>query len=206
LLRENTIRTCVDVDHIPLEANQPKGKKMQAKLPLLYQSAIGNTHKLRIACLLALCVGFNQQANAATATGVMTVTATITSTCAVGASSLAFSSATSAAIAAGNVDAIGTISVNCTTGSPYTIGLDAGTGVGATIASRKMSAGAQLLSYTVYTSAARTTVWGDGTGAEKVSGIGNGAAQSISAYGRIFAGQVVPAAAYTDTVNVTVTY
>ncbi|MBC7405820.1 MAG: spore coat protein U domain-containing protein [Cytophaga sp.] len=89
---------------------------------------------------------------------------------------MASTSATSSAIAAGNVDAIGTVS------------LDAGTGVGATIANRKMSASAQLLSYTIYTSAARTTVWGDGTGAEKVSGIGNGAVQSISAYGRIFAG------------------
>ena len=179
---------------------------MRARLLRLYKSVFGNTFKLRVACLLSLFVGLNQQAYAATATGVMTVTATITSTCSVGASNLAFTSATSAAIAAGNVDAIGTVSVNCTTGSPYTIGLDAGTGVGATIASRKMSAGTLQLSYTVYTSAARTTVWGDGTGAEKVSGIGNGAAQSISAYGRIFAGQVVPAAAYADTVNVTITY
>jgi spore coat protein U-like protein len=190
----------------PLEANQLKGEKMRARLLRLYKSVFGNTFKLRVACLLSLFIGLNQQAYAATATGVMTVTATITSTCAVGASSLAFTSATSAAIAAGNVDAIGTVSVNCTTGSPYTIGLDAGAGVGATIASRKMSAGTLQLSYTVYTSAARTTVWGDGTGAEKVSGIGNGAVQSISAYGRIFAGQVVPAAAYADTVNVTITY
>ena len=179
---------------------------MQASPLRINKSVFRNRFKMRITCLLSLCIGLSSQAFAATATGVMTVTATITSTCSVGASTLAFTSATSAAIAAGNVDAIGTVSVNCTTGSPYTIGLDAGTGVGATIASRKMSAGTQLLSYTVYTSAARTTVWGDGTGAEKVSGIGNGAVQSISAYGRIFAGQVVPAAAYADTVNVTVTY
>lgn len=197
---------CVDVDHTQLEVKQSKGEKMQARLLRINKSVFTNKFNMRIVYLLSLFIGLNQQAFAATATGVMTVTATITSTCAVGASSLAFTSATSAAIAAGNVDAIGTVSVNCTTGSPYTIGLDAGTGVGATIASRKMSAGAQLLSYTVYTSAARTTVWGDGTGAEKVSGIGNGAVQSISAYGRIFAGQVVPAAAYADTVNVTVTY
>ena len=189
-----------------LEVNQSKGEKMQARLLQIQKSVFRNKFNAPIACLLSLFIGLNQQAYAATATGVMTVTATITSTCSVGASSLAFTSATSAAIAAGNVDAIGTVSVNCTTGSPYTIGLDAGTGVGATIASRKMSAGTLLLSYTVYTSAARTTVWGDGTGAEKVSGIGNGAAQSISAYGRIFAGQVVPAAAYADTDNVTITY
>lgn len=171
----------------------------------LILSVIQRPTMLGIALSL-LFLGAHQTVSAATATGVMTVTATITSTCTVGASSLSFTSATSAAIAAGNVDAIGTVTVNCTSGSPYTIGLDAGAGTGATVASRKMAAGIQLLSYTVYTSAARTTVWGDGTSSEKVSGIGNGALQSISAYGRIFAGQVVGAAAYTDTVNVTVTY
>jgi len=152
-------------------------------------------------------IGLGQASYAATATGTMTVTATVSSTCVVGASSLAFSSATSAAIAAGNVDATGTVTVNCTTGSPYTISLDAGTGTGATVATRKMSSGAQLLSYSVYTTAARTTVWGDGTASSgTVTGTGSGTSQSISAYGRIFAGQVVTAATYSDTINVTVTY
>jgi spore coat protein U-like protein len=143
----------------------------------------------------------------ATATGPMTVTATVASTCAVGASTLAFASATSAAIAAGNVDATGAIVVNCTSGSSYTVSLDAGTGTGATIASRKMTSGAQLLSYSVYTTAARTTVWGDSAaGSATVAGVGTGASQTLAAYGRIFAGQVVGAATYADTVNVTVTY
>jgi spore coat protein U-like protein len=129
----------------------------------------------------------------------------VASTCIVGTSTLAFGSATSAAIQAGNIDATGTVSVNCTTGSAYTIALDAGGGTGATAASRKMTSGTNLLSYTVYTTAARTTVW-DATGPGSVTGTGTGALQSISAYGRIFSGQTVPAATYTDTVNVTVTY
>lgn len=148
-------------------------------------------------------------AMAATATGVMTVTATVAATCVVGASSLAFPTATSAAVAAGNVDAAGTVSVNCTTGSAYTVSLGAGTGTGATVASRKMKAstGNQLLNYSVYTSEARTSVWGDGTATSgSVTGIGTGANQTIAAYGRIFSGQVVPAATYSDTLNVTITY
>ncbi len=135
------------------------------------------------------------------------VSATVSGDCAVGASALAFPSASSAAIAAGNIDATGNVTVNCTVGSAYTIALGIGTGTGATLASRKMSAGAQLLSYSVYTTSARTTVWGDGTGASvTLPGVGTGTDVSIAAYGRIFSGQSVPAANYSDTVNVTVSY
>lgn len=158
-------------------------------------------------CILAAAIGLSQAAIAATATGPMTVTATVAATCSVGASSLAFPGATSSAIAAGNIDAIGDVLVNCTTGSPYTVSLNAGAGAGATLAIRKMTSAALTLNYTVYTSATRTTVWGDGTLTSlTVPGTGTGANQQIPAYGRIFSGQVVPAATYTDTVNVTVTY
>ena len=143
---------------------------------------------------------------AAAATGVMTVTATVASTCTVGASTLAFGSVTSAAIQAGNIDATGTVTVNCTTGSAYTVALDKGAGTGSTIPSRKMTAAAVVLSYTIYTEATRATVWGDGTASSTVAGTGSGAVQTLTAYGRIFSGQTVPAATYTDTVNVTVTY
>lgn len=161
---------------------------------------------IRLATVLS-ALAFSPAGDAATATGLMTVTATVAATCVVGTSTLAFASATSAAIAAGNVDATGTIAVNCTSGSGYTVALGAGTGTGATTASRKMKAGTALLSYTIYTTEARTTVWGDNTtGSGSVHGIGTGASQSIIAYGRIFAGQVVSAASYADTLNVTVTY
>lgn len=172
--------------------------------PMMPKSKLGPVSRL---CLLIAAVGLCQAGIAATATGPMTVTATVAATCSVGASSLAFPGATSAAIAAGNIDANGVVSVNCTTGLPYTVSLNAGAGTGATLAIRKMTAAALTLNYTVYTSAARTTVWGDGTTTSlTVPGTGTGASQLIPAYCRIFSGQVVPAATYTDTVNVTVTY
>ena len=173
---------------------------------------IGRALRLTVRLSALICgLGMVQASHGATATGVMTVTATVAATCVVGTSTLAFDTATSATIAAGNVDAIGTVSVNCTSGSSYTIALSAGAGTGATVASRKMTSGtvpsAQLLSYTVYTTAARTTVWGDATTASAVvAGVGSGVAQSISAYGRIFQSPLVQAGAYTDTLNVTVTY
>jgi spore coat protein U-like protein len=169
----------------------------------------------RLAGLLMLLIaatGGNAWAAVATATGTLSVTASVTSSCIVGASTLAFSAQTSAAILAGNIDATGTIEVNCTSGSPYTIALSAGNGAGATMASRKMTSttGAQLLSYTVYTTAARTTVWGDGAGggasSATVPGTGSGAAQPVTVFGRIFSGQQVIASAYADVINVTVSY
>jgi spore coat protein U-like protein len=149
-----------------------------------------------------------QGVQAAAASGPMTVTATVLASCVVGASALAFPSATSAAIAAGNVDAVGNVTVNCTSGSGYTVSLDAGSGTGGTLASRKMGAGGnQLLAYSIYTTANHTTVWGDGTsGSGTIGGTGNGLNQSIFAYGRIFGGQIVTAANYADIVNVTVRY
>ncbi len=167
----------------------------------------GRTRSALCLSLLPLLLAAGPAVNAATTSGPLLVTATVTGACVVGASSLAFPSATSVAIASGNVDAVGNVVVNCTTGAAYTVKLGAGTGTGATLASRKMSSGALLLSYTVYTTAARTAVWGDGTASSAtVSGTGDGANQSISAYGRIFSGQTVSAATYADTVNVTVSY
>lgn len=153
-----------------------------------------------------LCTPLVGNAAVASAAGVISVTATVASTCIVGTSTLAFGSSTSADIQAGNIDATGTVSVNCTTGSAYTVALDQGAGTGATLPIRVMTSGANTLNYTVYTDSPHTTVWGDGTASSTLAGVGTGVAQSISAYGRIFAGQAVPAAAYTDTINVTVTY
>jgi spore coat protein U-like protein len=111
-------------------------------------------------------------------------------------------------ISGSNVDATGAISVTCTNGSTWSAGASIGAGTGATFASRKMSAGSNLLNYTLYTDTGRTTVWGDGsTGNSLISGTGTGTAQAVTVYGRIAAGQTsAPAGAYGDTVSVTVTY
>ena len=64
-----------------------------------------------------------------------------------------------------------------------------------------------MLNYGLYADASFTTVWGDGGGATAtVSGTGNGAAQPTTVYGRIPAGQYVPATTYTDQITVEVTY
>ena len=147
---------------------------------------------------------FGSEAQAATATTTFTVQMTIAASCIINsASTLNFG--TSGVIAA-NVDQTSTLQVQCTNTTPYSISLDPGTGSGATVAARKMTNGANTITYSLYQDAGRTTVWGNTIGTNTVAGTGNGASQSYTVYGRV-PPQTTPAAAlYTDTITVTVTY
>jgi spore coat protein U-like protein len=145
------------------------------------------------------------QARAATSTGNFAVTGTITATCQVNASTLAFGAYNPVLNA--NLDVTGSVSVSCTNATPYNIGLGVGAGTGATITNRKMTSGANTLTYQVFRDAARTLNWGQTVGTDTVAGTGNGVAQAITAYGRIPLGQTTAAVgAYTDTVVITITY
>lgn len=159
-----------------------------------------------LAAGMALAIG-GQAANAATATTTFQVTATVANACAVSATDLAFGTYNQTAGTA--TDNISTVTVNCTTDAAYTVALSAGTGTGATVASRKMASGAtNLLSYTLYRDSGRTQLWGVTTGTDTVPGTGNGTGQALTVYGRIFANQsaTAPAGSYADTVTATVTF
>jgi spore coat protein U-like protein len=71
-----------------------------------------------------------------------------------------------------------------------------------------MSNGASNLTYQLYSDAARTMIWGDGTaGTVTVSAhVASNGTQNNTVYGRIPALQGVRPGAYTDTITVTVTY
>lgn len=81
---------------------------------------------------------------------------------------------------------------------------------------RAMSSGGNKLNYNLYTSSARTTIWGDGTSGTGVKdgsfyypaliGLGVKREETHYFYGRIPANQNVPAGEYRDTVGVTVLY
>ncbi|MCF6321383.1 MAG: spore coat U domain-containing protein [Rhizobiaceae bacterium] len=111
-----------------------------------------------------------------------------------------------AGVLAANVDATAALSVQCTNGSAFDIGLDAGVGVGATTATRRMSNGGATVDYQMFTDAGRTTNWGDAVGVDTVASTGTGAAQSFTIYGRVPVQTTPAAATYTDTVTVTVTF
>ena len=145
-------------------------------------------------------------ASSATTSTTLNVSATVTANCTVSSSALAFGAVNP--LSGSDVDASGGITVTCTNGTGWTAAAGVGAGSGASFASRRMTAGANLLSYNLYTDAARTSVWGDGTGSTaQFSNTGSGVAQAVTVYGRVPSGQVtVPPGSYADTVSVTVTY
>ena len=161
--------------------------------------------KIFLVTSAAAAVAIPGVANAGTATSNLSVTATVNNTCTVSTAPVAFGSVD---LTGGNVDGTGTVTVTCTNGASWSAAAGVGTGTGATLASRKMTAGSNLLNYSLYTTSGYGTVWGDGTGTTgTISNTGTGSAQAFTVYGRIPSGQTsVPAGSYSDTVQVTVTY
>lgn len=142
---------------------------------------------------------------AATATANLTVKIIITNECKVATpADLDFGSR---GVLDQNFDATTTISVTCTTGQTYNVGLGAGTGPSPTVTARKMKNGTDIVAYGLYKTAARAAGdnWGD-TGTDRMAGTGTGAAQSLTVYGRVPPQTTPPANTYTDTVAITVTY
>ena len=163
-----------------------------------------NRLTLKIAAAAAGVVYFAGAASASTTTSTFTTQITIAATCVINsASTLNFGTQ---GVLAGNVDQTSTVQVACTNTTPYNIGLDAGTGTGASVATRKLTSGGATVDYTLYSDSGRTTVWGNTIGTDTVAATGNGAAQNYTVYGRVGA-QTTPApGTYSDTITVTVTY
>ena len=104
---------------------------------------------------------------------------------------------------------VGNINLDCRKNDTPVISLGRGSG---TFAARRMSSGANTLNYNLFTTAARTIVWGDGTSGTVTVVPQAGAstptrkAHSAVVYGRIPAGQNVKAGSYSDVVVITVTF
>lgn len=155
---------------------------------------------------LAASLAASNTALGATATRTLAVTMTIGSTCAfTSVTGINFGSRNSLV---GSVTSSAGLYVQCgAAGVAYSIGLDAGRGAGATTASRKMSnAGGDVITYTIYSDAAGTNVWGD-TGASLVSAVSaSGSSTAYTLYARATASVTPPPGVYTDTVWATLTF
>lgn len=154
---------------------------------------------------VTICSGlFASTSAAAVATGNFAVSITIEAQCVIN-SAPALNFGTTGVIGTA-VAASATLSVQCTNTTGYVISLSAGGGTGATTAARKMTGGSETVTYSLYSNAGHTTVWGSNTGVDTVAGTGTGAAVNHIIYGLVPA-QTTPApGAYTDTINVTITY
>ncbi|MFJ3056211.1 spore coat U domain-containing protein [Herbaspirillum sp. NPDC087042] len=139
---------------------------------------------------------------ASTSTSSLTISASVVAACTVLGSAIAFGSYTQTLS-----NQSGSITVLCTNGTTYNVGLDAGTGSGSTVTSRKMTAvGGGTLNYALYRDSGYTNNWGTTIGTDTMAGTGSGLTQTLTVYGQIPAAQTPLAGAYSDTVTVTLTY
>ncbi len=187
-----------------LYARLPGGQSTAPALSYLSSFSGVNARLNWTFCLLVICPACSSSMEGSSDT-TFTVSATVASNCLVSATTLDFGST---GVLNANVDSTNTISVTCTNGTPWNASLSAGSGVGGTVALRKMTGpGGATIDYTIYRNAGRTEVWGDGTsGTFTLSGTGTGLAQAQTGYGRVPAQSTPAAATYTDTVVVTITY
>jgi spore coat protein U-like protein len=139
---------------------------------------------------------------ATTQTTTFAVTASVQGSCTISSTALSFGAYTGTAL-----PGTSTITVNCTGGTTYNVGLNAGTS-GGTVTTRKMT-GQYLngtLAYSLFSNSAMTTNWGNTVGTDTSAGTGTGAAQTLTVYGKIPAGTAPAADGYSDTITATVTY
>jgi len=88
--------------------------------------------------------------------------------------------------------------------------MDAGTGAGASVASRVLTGVTtplNTMTYSLYQDAANTQLWGTTVGTDTLRATGTGTPVLTPVYMKILTGLgTAPAQNYADTVNVTVTY
>jgi len=156
-----------------------------------------------------LCGGVGAPAGAGTATGTFTVQAVINSACNVSANTLNFGAYSPSSATA--LTGTSTISVYCTSGSPYTTALNIGSG-GGSFTARTLLNGTYTLNFNLYRDSAYSQVWGDGTAGTSVipsspdTIVTKGGSASYTVYGRIAADAAISPGGYSDSIVVTAGY
>lgn len=168
--------------------------------------------KLRAAAIvLAFAGGLVPAATQASssATGNLSVSASVTQKCTIGAGTLSFGAYDPVATnAATDLDQSATMTVTCTkgaTGITVGFGASANDPAGCAAPQRCMASSGNYLNYQLYSDSSRSSVWTTAI-AETVSG-GTGSPTTLTVYGRIPSGQDASVgASYADTVVATVNY
>lgn len=138
-----------------------------------------------------------------TNTTTFNVTATVPTTCTLSTNNLDFGGA---GLLNSNKDSSTLLSVSCTNGTSYNVGLDGGLSGASDPTQRKMTKGAEQIIYGLYHDAARTLPFGNVIGVDTATGTGSGTSQTINVYGRIPPQTTPSAGLYSDTIVVTLTY
>jgi spore coat protein U-like protein len=140
--------------------------------------------------------------NTTTTSTTFTASVTVLPSCTVSATNMDFGSH---GFLTSNIDATSTVTVSCSTGAPYSVSLGNGNW-GTSPTSRLLVGSFFTVTYGIYSDAARSVAWGSTIGTNTVGGTGTGAAQSLTAYGRVPSQTTPTTGTYTDSVVVTVTY
>ncbi|MBI3526866.1 MAG: spore coat protein U domain-containing protein [Betaproteobacteria bacterium] len=145
--------------------------------------------------------------HAATSTTTFQVTVTVSAGCTISAANHDFGIYTTSS-PTDNTNGTNVVTATCTLAVPYSIGLDAGIGAGGTVASRKMTrvGGTETLDYSLYQAADRLVVLGNTLAIDVITGVGTGLAIPHTVFGKIPAGQNVPAGNYVDTITATINF
>lgn len=105
----------------------------------------------------------------------------------------------------------GSVGINCSSGTAYSIALNAGTTAGATTTNRMLDCGGctpKTLGYQLFSNASYTTNWGNNTGVDTVSATGTGSTQNFTIWAQVPALEAYYAGPngsnYTDLVTVTI--
>jgi spore coat protein U-like protein len=162
-----------------------------------------------VTCLLA---GAPVVAQAGTSTATLSVSIVITASCTINPATLVFASTPGTSLLTTAVNGSSTVSVTCTSGSPYSIAMDNGSNPSGS--QRRMISGSNFLSYNLYVDAAHASPWSTATGPGTCTttgdcylGTGNGSAQSVNIYGVVpTTATAPPPGTYTDTVTMTITF
>ncbi len=155
-----------------------------------------------------LLVSHDPRVKAASATANLPVSVQVASNCTISATAVAFPNYDPVLTNASSPDdsSAGAVTVTCTRGTSATIGLGLGTNPSGN--QRRMKDGANnTINYELYQDASRTTVWGNAGGTWYAPPAApNKDPRTFQVYGRIAAGQDVPAGTYNDTVVATVNF
>jgi len=91
------------------------------------------------------------------------------------------------------------VTVNCSTGFAFSVGLNGGAG---TVAARIMTSGSAALAYSLFQNASHTSNWGNTAGTDAEPGTGTGSAQPLTVYATLASLQYPAPGTYTDTILV----
>ncbi|CAE6709298.1 spore coat U domain-containing protein [Paraburkholderia aspalathi] len=133
-----------------------------------------------------------------------TASATVVNNCLISATNVAF---TSTGVLSSALNASSAITARCTNGDAYQIALSSGSS--GSVAARQMqrAGGGGAVNYQLYTDAAHTSAWGDGTaGTTMATGTGSGNAVSITVYGRVPTQTTPMPGNYSDTITATISF